>query len=59
MIDRWFGKGVWHHTLRGLALILCSILYMVCDDHTDKIITSMMSILAIDSFTRKKDNEEK
>jgi len=54
-IEKWFGKGIWYHTLRGIALICCSILYIICDDHTDKIISGVMSLLALDSFTRNKD----
>ena len=51
---QWFSKENWKDTCRGLALFFCSILYIFCDDHTDKIITAVMAILTIDSFSRNK-----
>ena len=59
ILDRWFNKEVWYHTIRGIILMICSILYVICDDHTDKIITGVMSLLAIDCFIRKKSDDEK
>jgi hypothetical protein len=53
-LRKWFGKDNWKHTCRGLALTVCSILYIFCDDHTDKILTGVMAILALDSFTKQK-----
>lgn len=53
-IYRWFGPDTWMDTLRGIAITICSILYIVCDDHTDKILTGVMTILALDCFTRGK-----
>lgn len=49
----------WIHknNLRGIFLVISAILYVFCDDHTDKIITGVMAILAIDSFSRRRENE--
>lgn len=51
---QWFSKDNWKGNCRGIALCICSILYIFCNDHTDKIITAMMAILTIDSFSRTK-----
>jgi hypothetical protein len=53
-IIQWFDKDNWKDNCRGIALFICSILYIFCDDHTDKIITAVMAILTIDSFSRTK-----
>jgi hypothetical protein len=53
IITQWFGKDNWYHTCRGIILFVCSILYVLCDDHADKIITAVMTILTIDSFSQK------
>lgn len=50
--DLLFKKDNWKDTCRGVALFICSILYIFCDEHTDKIITVVMTILTIDSFSR-------
>lgn len=50
-ISQWFAEHNYKANIRGILLVICSILYIFCDDHTDKIITSVMAILAIDSFS--------
>jgi hypothetical protein len=53
-LSPWFHKN----NIRGIALAISAILYVFCDDHTDKIITAVMVILTIDSFTRRKERED-
>lgn len=52
--SKLFSKDNRMSTIKGIMLIVCSILYVVCDDHTDKILTAVMTILALDCFSRAK-----
>lgn len=54
IFDLLFKKYNWKDAFRGIALFVCSILYIFCDEHTNKIITAMMAILTIDIFSRSK-----
>lgn len=54
VFDLLFKKDNWKNTCRSAALLICSILYIFCDEHTDKIITVVITILTIDSFSRPK-----
>jgi len=53
-VGKLFSKENRMSTIRGIILVVCSVLYVLCDDHTDKIITAVMSILALDNFARAK-----
>lgn len=54
IFDPLFKKDNWKDTCRGVALFICCIIYIFCDEHNDKIITVLMTILTIDSFSRSK-----
>jgi hypothetical protein len=48
--SKLFAKDNRMSTVRGVMLVLCSVLYVICDDHTDKILTAFMTILAVECF---------
>ncbi len=54
IFDQFFNKDNWKDTCRSIGLFVCCILYIFCDEHTDKIVTVVMTILTIDSFSRSK-----
>lgn len=49
-----FRKDNWKDSCRSVALFVCSLLSVFCDDYTDKIITVVIAILTIDSFSKTK-----
>lgn len=54
IFDLLFKKDNWKDTCRGSALFVCSVLSVFCDGYANKIITVVIAVLTIDSFSQPK-----